>query len=191
MKRHKAVLAILGVTLSAWISPACGGESEEDKKSSGGSGGSGGTGGSSGGDASSDVVVEAQADGAPDSAKCVASECPGFSSFVSGCCLPSGECGYDGSALGYDCVSQDEIGKLLEGGFDVQVPPDATDPTCPEYTVGGYTLKGCCPSSGFCGVYAPILNNCYDWAEMPKQVPKPDNIVPTACGGGPKDASAD
>ncbi|MCC6898837.1 MAG: hypothetical protein IT377_07665 [Polyangiaceae bacterium] len=177
MTRHRATLAILGVTLGAWLSPACGGESEEDGKNTA-------TGGTGGADAASDVVAEAKPDVAPDTNKCVDSDCPGIGSYINGCCLKTGECGYDGSALGYGCVSQEEVSKLLEGGLDVQVPPDATDPNCPDYTVAGYKLKGCCPTTGFCGVYAPIINQCYDWGQMPSQVPKPDNIVPTPCGSG-------
>lgn len=194
MKRNKAVLALAVVTLSAWLSPACGGESESEEKKTvtGGAGGAGGAGGGIiGGAGGSDGGGSGGSGGSADGGKCVAADCPGFGNFVQGCCLPNDECGYDGNALGMGCVSQEDISKLLEGGLDVSVPPDASDPNCDDYQVGGFKLEGCCPSTGFCGVYAPIINQCYDWNALPSQVPKPDNIVPKPCGPGAGDAAAD
>ncbi|MFO0564681.1 MAG: hypothetical protein U0263_03410 [Polyangiaceae bacterium] len=172
--------AALGLLLvGAWLSPACGGDSEsDDKKATGGAGGTGGS------DAGSDVVSEPTPDVAPDVPKCKDSDCPGIGTIVNGCCMPNGECGYDGSLLNLGCVTQEQIQGLLEGGLDAQVPPDASDPNCDDYTVfGNIKLEGCCPSTGFCGVYEPLITKqCYDWGALPPQVPKPDNIVVKPCG---------
>jgi hypothetical protein len=196
MKRNKATSLVLVLTLGAWLSPACGGDSEgDDGKTTvtGGTGGAGGTGGSiiGGTGGTSTTGGAGGSGGAGDGGKCKAADCPGFGNFVQGCCLPTDECGYDGTALGLGCVSQQQIGELLEGGIDVQVPADASDPNCADYTVAGFTLKGCCPSTGFCGVFAPIINTCYDWNSLPPQVPKPDNIVPKPCGSGVGDGGVD
>ena len=120
-------------------------------------------------------------------------DCPSIGSIAAGCCKADDTCGYDGSALGLGCVTQEEIMGLLDGGLDVTIPPDAADPNCPEYTIGGFKLVGCCATTGFCGVFAPILNNCYDWNQLPPQVPKPDNIVVKACSDAAvtPDASTD
>lgn len=194
MKRNGTTLAVLALTVAAWMSPACGGDSESDGKSgTGGTAGkdSGAGGGIIGGTGGGGAADGGGTGGTGGGGKCKASECPGLGQFVAGCCKADDTCGYDGNAVGLGCVSQEEIQGLLEGGLDVQVPQDATDPSCPDYTVAGFKLEGCCPSTGFCGVFAPFINQCYDWNSLPQQVPKPDNIVPTPCGSGPKDGGSD
>lgn len=191
MKRTRAILAISVLTFGAWLSPACGGDSESDSNNNtvtGGAGGSGGAilGGAGGTDGGGTGGTS------PDAGKCVAKDCPSLGQFAQGCCKPDDSCGYDGSAIGLGCVTQEEIMKMLEGGLDVQVPPDAADPNCDDFSVGSYKLEGCCPSTGFCGLYDPLLTKkCYDWNELPKQIPKPDNIVPKPCGPNAGDAATD
>lgn len=185
------------VTFGAWLSPACGGDSESDNnKKTGGTGGTGGTEAGTGGSSTGGTAGTSGGTGGTtaEAGKCVAADCPGLGGIAPGCCLPTNECGYDGSAIGLGCVSQEDITKLLEGGLDAQVPPDAADPNCDGYTVGGVKLQGCCPSTGFCGVFEPfVTKQCYDWGALPAGVPKPDNIVPKPCGDGaaPSDAGSD
>jgi hypothetical protein len=177
---------------SVYFVPACGGDSSSDSGGSGGGGtggteaGTGATGGSTGGAAGSGA-----SGGTGGTAACVPADCPGFQGVVAGCCLDDGGgCGYDGTAYGYGCLSQDEVTKLLEGG----VPADAGDPNCDSYQVAGQTIVGCCPPSGYCGVYDPYINKkCVDWSELPSWVPKPDTGAPKPCGAdaGTGDASDD
>jgi hypothetical protein len=178
------------ISAAAWLSPACGGGSDDTaaKTGTGGTSDSGqeaDTGGTGGTDAGND---------ASDSAQCIDANCPGFQGLVAGCCLNDGTCGYDGTQLGLGCVSQQAIQDLLEGGLDAQVPPDAKDPDCDDFAVGGFTLYGCCLSSGFCGVYVPIvINGCFDPATLPTNL-QPDTGPPKPCGGnegGVPDASQD
>jgi hypothetical protein len=176
------------VVVGAWMSPACGGESEADgddggsggkvldggnDSTSGGSSGTGATGGASGGG------------GSGGGGACDPADCPGFGSFVQGCCLPDDSCGYDGSPLGLGCVSQEDIGSLLDGGFETSVPDGAADPGCEDFQIAGFNLEGCCLDTGFCGLYVPILlNQCVDPQSLPAQIPKPDTGPPKPCGDG-------
>ncbi len=194
MKKQRILAAVSLVLVGAWLSPACGGSSETGNNSH--TGGTAGTGGHDGAAESSTGGTGGVAgdggggkDGGDASKKCVAANCPGFQGIAPGCCLPDDTCGYDGAAIGLGCVSQSDIQKYLEGGLDVNVPPDATDPNCPDYTVMGYTLQGCCPSTGYCGVYVPFINNCTDWGSVPPQY-KPDVGAPIPCGAN-ADAGGD
>ena len=190
----------LGLVLAAamYFAPGCGGDSSSDNGGSGGGGsggteaGTGATGGSTGGAAGSGATGGSGGTGG--SAACDPNSCPGFQGVVAGCCLPDDTCGYDGTAFGYGCLSQDDIAKLLDGGIDATVPPDAGDPNCDDYQVAGQTIIGCCPPSGFCGVYDPYINKkCVDWSELPSWIPKPDTGAPKPCGGdaGTGDAGGD
>lgn len=183
------------VVVGAWLSPACGGDSESDDNTTGGSGG-GGTGGTEAGtDTGTGGTTTGGSGGTGGTTTgCVAANCPGFQGFVAGCCLPDDTCGYDGSQFSLGCVSQSDIESLLDGGLDAAVPPDAADPNCPSYKVAGYDVVGCCPSTGFCGVYDPFLNKkCVDWSEVPFQfdsgAPKPCGDA--AAGDSGSDAAAD
>jgi hypothetical protein len=187
MQHTRGVIAFFVVAVGAWLSPACGGDSESDEgndtggsggmtldssseATSGGASGGGGTGGSG---------------GSGGSGGCDPADCPGLGGFVMGCCLPDDSCGYDGTPLGLGCVSQDDIGNLLDGGFEANVPDGATDPGCNDFEIAGFTLEGCCLQSGFCGLYVPILlNTCVDPQNLPPQIPKPDTGPPQPCGDG-------
>lgn len=189
MRHTRRWIAFSLVVAGAWLSPACGGDSETDDKDNGGSGGNlldasnesatgggtggtGATGGSSGG-------------GSAGASACDPADCPGLGSFVQGCCLPDDSCGYDGAPLGLGCVSQEDIGNFLDGGFEANVPDGATDPGCDDFQIGGFNLEGCCLPSGFCGLFVPIIiNSCVDPQNLPAQIPKPDTGPPKPCGDG-------
>jgi hypothetical protein len=206
MTMRRTYLALALVVAGAWLAPGCGGDSSSDsgKKATGGSGGAtdsgnesstGATGGATGGSGGAAGSGATGGTGG-DSGVCKDTDCPPLSIGgidIQGCCLSDNSCGYDGSALNLGCVSQQQINDFLDGGLDVAIPPDAADPNCPEYTIAGFKLVGCCATTGFCGVFAPILNNCYDWNQLPPQVPKPDNIVVKACSDAAvlPDASSD
>ena len=109
------------------------------------SAGKGGSSGDSGKESSTGGTEAGGSDAGKDASdasnKCIAANCPGFQGIAAGCCLPDDTCGYDGSALGLGCVSQQDIQNILEGGLDVQVPDDASDPNCDDFTLGGFTLQ--------------------------------------------------
>jgi hypothetical protein len=196
MRHTRRWIAFSLVVAGAWLSPACGGESETDDGDNGGSGGkildasnesaTGGTGGATGGSSGG---------GSGGSSACDPGDCPGLGSFVQGCCLPDDTCGYDGSPLGLGCVSQEDIGNLLDGGIETSVPDGATDPGCDDFQIAGFNLEGCCLPNGFCGLYVPILiNSCVDPQNLPAQIPKPDTGPPKPCGDGgviPTDSAPD
>jgi len=190
----------LGLVLAAamYFAPGCGGDSSSDNGGSGGGGtggteaGTGATGGASGGAAGSGATGGSGGTGG--TAECVPTACPSFQGVVQGCCLPDNTCGFDGTALGAGCLSQDDISKLLDGGLDVNVPPDAADPNCDSYQVGGYNIVGCCASTGLCGIYNPLPwgpQGCVDWGDVPAGIPKPEGGS-KACGdSGTGDAGND
>lgn len=189
-KRRSIFLALVVSAVSVYLAPACGGDSESDNGGSGG-GGTGGTDSGTGGTDSS-VGGTGGGTGGKDGG-CKDVDCPGLEIqgyTVSGCCLPTGACGYDGSILNEGCLSEEDIANLLDGG---STPADAGDPNCESYVVAGFKVTGCCPASGMCGIYDPFLSKkCLDWSEVPSMIPKPDGFSPKACGdGGGTDAGTD
>lgn len=79
------------------------------------------------------------------------------------CCVGD-KCGITSSMIGGQCVELNQ--------------PGTPDPTCPEQSIQGFNLPGCCKDTGFCGVMDTFLGlGCVDPGQFTSQPPIP-------CGGG-------
>lgn len=118
-----------------------------------GDGGSGNVGGTGGGGGSGGVVCGGQV--------CPPPQVP--IGQAESCCVGD-KCGITSSFLGGQCIELNQPGQL--------------DPTCPEQSIQGFTLPGCCKPNGFCGVMDSFIGlGCVDPSPFTGQQPIP-------CGGG-------